>query len=108
GPMARSVEDAAAALQATAGYDHYDPRATRDVPMSMDVLGRLADGVTGLRVGVLQEGFNDAESEVRDLVLAAVDVLAKTGASVSKVSIPAHHAIRTAQAALSNEGNLAL
>src|SRR5262245_2106143 len=108
GPMARTVEDAAAALQATAGHDPYDPRSTRDVPMSMDVLGRLADGVTGLRVGVLQEGFDGAESEVRDLVLAAVDVLARSGAEVSKVSIPAHHAVRTAQAALSNEGGLAL
>src|SRR5215472_5188145 len=108
GPMTRTVEDAAAALQATAGYDAYDPRSTRDVPISMDVLGRLADGVARLRIGVLQEGFDDAESDVRDLVLAAVDVLARAGADVSKVSIPAHHAIRTAQAALSAEGALAL
>ena len=58
--MARTVEDAAAALQATAGYDPYDPRQTRDVPTRMDVLGRLADGVAGLRIGVLQEGFDEA------------------------------------------------
>src|SRR5919201_1593330 len=108
GPMARTVEDTAAALQATAGYDPYDPRQTRDVPGSMDVLSRLTDGIAGLRVGVVQEGFVGAEAEVRDLVLAAVDVLAKTGANVSKVSIPAHHAIRTAQAALSAEGALAV
>jgi amidase len=108
GPMARTVEDAAAALQATAGYDPYDPRPTRDVPTSMDVLGRLADGVSGLRIGVLEEGFDEAEVDVRDLVLAAVDVLARTGADVSKVSIPAHQAIRTAQAALTGEGALAL
>ena len=108
GPMARTVEDAAAALQATAGYDAYDPRQTRDVPERVDVLGRLADGVTGLRVGVLQEGFDEAERDVHDLVLAAVDVLARIGAKVSKVSIPAHHAVRTAQAALNAEGNLAL
>jgi len=108
GPMTRTVEDAAAALQATAGHDPYDPRSTRDVPARMDVLGRLADGVTGLRIGVVQEGFDDAQNEVRDLVLAAVDVLAKAGAGVAKVSIPAHHAIRTAQAALSGEGALAV
>src|SRR4029450_8903315 len=108
GPMTRTVEDAAAALQATAGYDPYDPRSTRVVPTRMDVLGRLADGVSGLRIGVLQEGFDDAEPDVRDRVLAAVDVLARAGADVSKVSIPAHHAIRTAQAALSGEGALAL
>src|SRR5919109_5405654 len=104
GPMARTVEDAAAALQAVAGYDPYDPRQTRDVPTSMDVLGRLADGVSGLRIGVLEEGFDEAEVAVRDLVMTAVEVLAKAGAKVSKVSIPEHHAIRTAQAALSAEG----
>jgi len=108
GPMTRTVEDAAAALQATAGYDAYDPRSTRDVPARLDVLGRLADGVAGLRIGVVQEGFDDAQDDVRDMVLAAVDVLAKAGAGVAKVSIPAHHAIRTAQAALSGEGALAV
>ena len=108
GPMTRTVEDAAAALQATAGPDGYDPRQTRDVPERMDVLGRLGEGIARLRIGVLQEGFDDAEEDVRELVLAAVDVLAKTGASVSKVSIPAHHTIRTAQAALSAEGALAV
>jgi amidase len=74
----------------------------------MDVLGRLADGVSGLRIGVLQEGFDEADVAVRDLVLAAVVVLAQAGANVSTVSIPAHHAIRTAQAALTGEGALAL
>src|SRR5215470_15264754 len=108
GPMTRTVRDAAAALQVTAGYDPYDPRSTRDVPARMDVLGRLADGVAGVRIGVLQEGFDEAQDEVRDLVLAAVDVLARAGADVSKVSIPAHHAVRTAQAALSGEGALAI
>ena len=32
GPMARTVEDAAAALQATAGYDPYDPRSDARCP----------------------------------------------------------------------------
>jgi amidase len=108
GPMTRTVEDAAAALQATAGHDPYDPRQTRDVPVSIDVLSRLADGVAGLRIGVLQEGFDEAEGAVRDLVMAAVDALAQAGADISEVSIPAHHAIRTAQAALTGEGALAL
>src|SRR5438309_4840612 len=73
GPMTRTVEEAAAAVQATAGYDVYDPRSTRDVPSQMDVLGRLAEGIARLRVGVLQEGFEDAEQDVRERVLAAVD-----------------------------------
>src|SRR5215510_1051898 len=108
GPMTRTVEDAAAALQVTAGYDPYDPRSTRDVPVKMDVLGRLSEGVAGVRIGVLEEAFDESQGDVRDAVLAAVDVLARAGASVAKVSIPAHHAIRTAQAALSGEGALAI
>ena len=108
GPMTRTVEDAAATLQATAGYDPYDPRQTRDVPTNLDILSRLTNGISGLRVGVLEEGFVDAEVEVRDLVMAAVDVLAKAGASVSKVSIPEHLAIAAAQAALTGEGALAV
>src|SRR5438067_4197871 len=88
GPMARTVEDAAAALQATAGHDSYDPRQTRDVPSSLDAVSRLTDGVAGLRIGVVQEGFAGAELEVRDLVMAAVDVLAGAGATVSEMCIP--------------------
>ena len=108
GPLTRTPEDVAATLQATAGYDPYDPRQTRDVPTSIDMLGRLADGVSGLRIGVLDEGFDDAEVDVRDLVMAAVDVLAEAGADVSKVSIPEHHTIRAAYAALTGEGALAV
>lgn len=108
GPMTRTVQDAGAALQATAGYDPYDPRSTRAVPERLDVLSHLADGVSGLRLGVLTEGFDDADEAVRDLVMTAVEVLAKAGATVSHVSIPAHHATRAAQGALSAEGALAI
>jgi amidase len=107
GPMTRTVEDCAAALQATAGYDPYDPRQTRDVPESMDVLSGLADGVAGLRIGIVKEGFDNAEAEVHDLVMAAVDVLAKAGATVSEVCIPEHREVRAAQNAL-GEGPLSL
>ena len=108
GPMTRTVENAAATLQATAGYDPYDPRQTRDVPTGIDVLGRLADGASGLQVGVLKEGFDDAEADVRDLVMAAVDILAEAGADVTQVSIPEHHTISAAYAALTGEGALAV
>jgi amidase len=108
GPMARTVEDAAAALQATAGYDGYDPRQGRDVPMSIDVLSGLTLGASGIRLGVLEQGFEGAESDVSDLVMGAIDVLAEAGAQVSKVSIPEHHGVREAQMALSPEGSRAL
>ena len=108
GPLTRTVEDAAATLQATAGYDPYDPRQTRDVPTTIEVLGGLANGISGLRIGVLDEGFDEAEPDVRDLVMAAIDVLAEAGADISKVSIPEHHDIRAVQAALTGEGALAV
>ena len=108
GPLARTSEDAAAALQATAGRDGYDPRQTADVPLQMEVLGQLADGVSGLRIGVLREGFLSAEADVRDLVMAAVDVLGQAGAVVSHVSIPEHREVGAALGALSDEGALAL
>src|SRR3989454_6858788 len=75
GPMTRTVEEAAAALQATAGHDPYDPRSTRDVPARMDVLSRLADGVSGLRIGVLQPDSDEADSSVRALLMPVCFVL---------------------------------
>jgi amidase len=108
GPMTRTVEDQAAALQATAGYDGYDPRQGRDVPLTLDALSGLTHGVTGLRIGVLEEGFDNAETDVRDIVLNAIDVLAKAGADISKVSIPEHLLVRQAQMALMAEGSKAV
>jgi amidase len=109
GPMALTTEHTAAALEATAGVDAYDPRQTRDVPERLhSVLSGLADGISGLRVGVMQEGFDGAEIEVSDLVMAAVDVLAQAGARVSKVSVPEHHQVRAAGDALNGEGALAI
>jgi len=108
GPLARTVEDLAAALQATAGRDGYDPRQTPDVPLQVDALGRLSDGITGLRIGVLEEGFEDVDADVRDLVMSSVDVLQGAGAVVSKVHIPEHLAVGAAQTALTTEGALAI
>ena len=107
--MGRYVEDVAAALQAVAGFDGYDPRQGRDVPDQIDALTHLREGVKGLRVGILEEGFDEPiEADVRDGVLAAVDVLAEAGAVISKVSVPAHRAVNDVAAALSAEGSRAV
>jgi amidase len=107
GPLTRTVEECAAALQATAGHDPYESRQSRDVPLKMDVLGGLANGVSGLKIGIVEEGFEGAEPEVRDLVMAALDVLSKAGATITEVSVPEHKQARVAQAALA-EGPLSL
>ena len=108
GPMARTVAETATALQAAAGYDVNDPRQRKEVPDGIDVLSQLDLGVSGLRIGVLDEGFVGADAEVRDMVLAAVDQLARAGASVRQVSIPLHHEVRVANQALGAEGGLAV
>ncbi|MGY6502442.1 MAG: amidase family protein [Acidimicrobiales bacterium] len=104
GPLARTAEDCARALDAVAGPDGYDPRQSRDVPASYDSLSTLTDGVEGLRIGVVDEAFIDAEPDVHDLVMAAIDELASAGAIVTKVSIPEHLTVEAAQMAMMVEG----
>ncbi len=105
GPMARTVPDVAAALQAVAGYDDNDPRQRRGIPESIDALSDLDGGVKGLRIGVLEEGLAEPiEPAVAEGVLAAVSTLEKLGAEVSRISVPQHAQIDSAYAALVFEG----
>lgn len=105
GPMARRVEDVAAALQAVAGYTGDDPRQAREVPEAIDALTHLADGVDGLRIGILSESFaDDIDPDVRDGVLEAIDVLARAGATVTKVSVPQHLTASRPAGVLTDEG----
>jgi aspartyl-tRNA(Asn)/glutamyl-tRNA(Gln) amidotransferase subunit A len=86
GPMARTVRDAGLILQAVAGYDANDP-ATLPGPVP-DFLAE-ADGVSGVRVGVLTQ-FLEApcDPEVAASVKAAVSVLDDLGALVGEASLP--------------------
>jgi amidase len=105
GPLARTVADAAAALEAVAGFDGYDPRQGRDVPERVDVLGTLGDGVEGLTVGVLAEGFDaPIDAAVRDGVRLAIDRLKDAGARVVEVSVPEHRLVGQAAFALDADG----
>jgi amidase len=109
GPMAVRVEDVALAMQATAGYDGLDPRQARDIPETFDAMTGLDGGVKGLRIGILEEGFEGPlEPEVRDAVMAAVAELEAAGAEITKVSVPAHRTARLAQVAMSPEGSLGM
>lgn len=109
GPMARYVQDVAAALQAVAGHDDYDPRQNRHVPHQLDVMSNLETGVKGLRIGVLAEGFDEPiDADVRDAVRNAVEVLADAGATIVEISVPEHRLIQQAFGVLAAEGGLAL
>jgi amidase len=92
GPITATVRDAALMLGVLAGPDRLDPRQ-RMVPPAVDYLAALDGGVTGLRVGVLAEGFavpGLSQPGVDDTVRAAIDTLAGAGAVVRPVSIPWH------------------
>ncbi len=92
GPMARTVADCALMLDAIAGVDSdRDPRQIGVVVQEYS--SALEVGASGLRVGVLSEGFgipDASEPDVDAAVRAAADVLAGAGASVEEVSIPLH------------------
>ena len=87
GPLSRTVEDAAWLLQAVAGYDPNDPLTSRAVvpPYART----LADGVRGLRVGIIRElTFGpDTDVEVREAVVAAARRLERLGAVTEDVSL---------------------
>ncbi|MCI0372697.1 MAG: amidase, partial [candidate division NC10 bacterium] len=87
GPLTRTVADAAAALQALAGFDPADPGSSREpVP---NFSKTLRAGVKGIRLGVPKEFFwEDVDLEVAEVVRKAIALLAGLGASVREVHWP--------------------
>ena len=102
GPIAGTVEEAAAALSVIAGPDPNDG-TTRD-PTEIDgtdagtdyVAAADGDGdVDGLTVGVPTELFDGADERVVETVDAAIDDLAAQGAEVTEISLPSvEHAVQ--------------
>ena len=91
GPITRTVADAALVLNVIAGPDGHDPRQPRDL-VPDDYLAALTRDASGLRVGVVTEGFGHPNSEaaVDDTVRAATETLRGAGLAVEDVSIPWH------------------
>lgn len=97
GPLARSAQDAAMILQATAGADGKDAAAPdRAVP---NYLSTIENGVQGLRIGIARRYFFDqAQTQVTDRVEDALKELEKAGAVLVDVDIA--HIEHAAPAAL--------
>lgn len=91
GPIARTVADAALALNVLAGPDGLDPRQP-DAVVPVDYLAALEEPATGLRIGVLTEGFGlaNSEPEVDATVRDAIATLEGAGLVAEEVSIPWH------------------
>lgn len=104
GPMARTVSEVALTLEVIAGKDPLDHRQGEvHVQRYTEALGQ---GVEGLRIGVLDEGFGLtlSEPDVEDAVRKAVSVLGELGAQVSPVSVPEHREAMGMEWALVGEG----
>jgi aspartyl-tRNA(Asn)/glutamyl-tRNA(Gln) amidotransferase subunit A len=88
GPFATTVADAALALETIAGYDPCD---TTSIPEEVPaVTESLAEGVDGLRIGVISE-FLQADGLAPDVaakVRQAADALERAGAKVEEASVP--------------------
>jgi amidase len=94
GPIGRTTRDVASLLDAVAGADgRLDPRQT-DVRVPADgYVAALAEGVEGLRIGVLREGYewpDMSEPDVDETVRDVVSRLAGLGVTVTEVSLPSH------------------
>ena len=90
GPMARTVEDCALAMNAVAGYDPNDPTSANvSVP---DYTKTLTGNIKSLRVGVAKEFFEDSiDPQVEEAVRKAIELLSELGANVHEVSWPMYH-----------------
>ena len=93
GPITRTVSDAARMLSVLAGYDDgRDPRQPTGVRTS-DYDADSDGEVTGLRVGVVTEGFGHeglSDPAVDAAVRACAERLREAGVVVEDVSIPWH------------------
>ena len=87
GPIATSVEDAATALSAIAGFDRRDSTSF-DAPAPV-FSGALAESLRGLSVGVPRALLADGvEREVMAAFDAAIDTMQAEGATVEEVALP--------------------
>ena len=90
GPMTANVSDNALLLEVIAGPDDLDPRQYS--PRVDKYTAALGRGVSGLRIGVLREGFGlpGSDPDVDLKVRGAADRFVKLGAVVEEISIPMH------------------
>ncbi len=87
GPFARTVEDAALALNAICGHDPLDCTSQ---PCSVDFTANLSEGVKGMKVGIIP-AFMEAEglsAEVKAKVEEAAAKLEAAGAELHEVELP--------------------
>lgn len=88
GPLTHTVADAALLLEVIAGHDPMDSTSIPEAAPSLS--DRLADGVDGLRVGLVGELMGEGIApDVAARVRQAAEVLEAAGARVGDATVPA-------------------
>ncbi|HZQ67862.1 MAG TPA: amidase [Terriglobales bacterium] len=98
GPLARTIADTAALLQAIAGYDAEDP-ASVDVPVP-DYLGALDQPLGRTRIGVPRHFFFDElDPEIAAAVKNALEVFTSMRAEIReiKLEVPTDRTLQAAE-----------
>jgi amidase len=92
GPMTTNVGDNALLLEVIAGADGLDPRQYDVQAEKYSYATGLGRGVSGMRIGLVTEGFGwpNSEPDVDAKVREAAERLRGAGAIVEPVSIPMH------------------
>jgi amidase len=92
GPMTATVADNALLLEVIAGPDGLDPRQHDVQPEKYSFTTGLGRGLSGIRIGLVNEGFGwpSSEPDVDAKVREAAERLRAAGALVEPVSIPMH------------------
>ena len=87
GPLAKSVEDIALAMNVIAGEDDYDATVCKlDVP---DYTEYLNKDIKGMKIGVPKEYFIDGiNEEVKKIVEESLNKFRELGAEIVEISLP--------------------
>lgn len=104
GPVAKDVSDCAAILETLASYDKKD--STSVLRDSYDFTSALREDVKGMRIGIPADYLGKGlDSQVKEAVLKAADVLREKGAIVEEFdlklveyAVPAYYVIASAEA----------
>lgn len=92
GPITRTVEDAALAMTALAGYDPRDPYALDE---TLDFVGALQQPIKGLRIAYSPNlDVFPVEPEIAEVVANAVRTFEEEGALVEEVKVGIRHSQR--------------
>lgn len=94
GPMAFTAADAATGYAAMAGVDPQDPNTSTQPAVSL--AGFVDPDCKGLRIGVYDDWFNDADEEVVQACTQAIDQLVALGAERVAIEIEDLDLVRVA------------